>query len=92
MDFASKHEQEVWNALRARAEGALSPGFAAGVIRAAAIERRRQRMQRLAFGSVAAMLCLAYVLLSATRADVGRKREALWLQYQQGQWLALKTL
>ncbi|WP_093284325.1 hypothetical protein [Verrucomicrobium sp. GAS474] len=78
--------------MRARAAEALPPDFAAGVIRAAARERRQRQVRNMAFGGVAVMLCVAYGLLALARIETGHKREALWLQYQQGQWIALRTL
>ena len=91
MDFAS-NEQEVWNALRNRAAGELSRDFAAGVVRAAALERRQSRVQTMAFAGVITLLCVAYGAFALTRVEASRKREALWMEYRQGQALALKTL
>ncbi len=91
MDFAS-NEQEIWNALRTRAAGRLPDDFPAGVLRAAGRERRRRQVRRVAFGVAAAVLCLAYGTMTFAHAETDRKREALWMQYKQGQWLTFSTL
>jgi len=94
MDFAS-NEQEVWNAwndLRTRAAGELPDDFPSGVLRAAERERRRGQVRRIAFGAVAAVLCVAYGTMTFAHVEADRKREALWMQYKQGQWMAFSTL